>query len=313
MLPLVLSVAFVATPPAPTPLEVPAALRAITAPPEPSGLAWSPALQRYLVVVDDTGLESLGNRHAPLVLALSAEGRFDEAPVPIRGIGELNDAESICPGPSGTFFLVTSHSANKKGKTPPARRQLLHLALDGRALKVLGKLDLTRDVEGPGLLGTAGIAGPLDMEAVGFHDGRLLLGLKSPLSASGAATLLAIDRPLEALKRGRVLASELRVALQPRLCVETKAGPVCQGITDVSFLADGSLVLAANAPKAGPADGGGALWMLKTPFGPKPAAPELLRRFEGLKPEGLAPAPDGRGLRVLFDRGAEAPTWALVP
>ncbi len=313
MLPLVLAVALAASPARPTPLEVPAALGAITAPPEPSGLAWSPALTHYLVVVDDTGLEALGNRHAPLVLALSAAGRFDDAPVPIRGIEELNDAESICPGPEGTFFLVTSHSANKKGKTPPARRQLLHLALDGRALKVLAKLDLTRDVEGPGLLGAAGIAGPLDLEAVGFHDGRLLLGLKSPLSASGAATLLAIDRPLEALKRGRVLASELRVALQPRLCVETKAGPVCQGITDLVFQADGSLVLAANAPKAGPPDGGGALWLLRAPFGPKQSTPELLRRFEGLKPEGLAPAADGRGLRVVFDRGADAPSWGLVP
>src|SRR4051812_17161616 len=114
-------------PSTPTVIVVPPALAKGNATIEPSGIVWAPALSRYLVVSDDTGQRE--DRHAPFVLALSTDGRFDEEPVPLVGVDELNDAEAICAGPAGTFFLTTSHSPNHRGRTRPARRMLLHLAL----------------------------------------------------------------------------------------------------------------------------------------------------------------------------------------
>jgi len=98
------------------------------------------------------------------------------------------------------------------------------------------------------------------------------------------------------------------------LCVDRRpaaAGArVCQGLADLAFLPDGNLVAAANAPKSGPGDGGGALWLLRAV--PGGFTPELLQRFDGLKPEGVTLAPGGRSLMVVFD-SVEDPRWMELP
>lgn len=288
--------------PEPQPVSVPARLGAATSPPELSGLVWSPALERYLVVSDDTGLEDSRTNHAPFVLAMSADGRLDDAPVPIVGLDALNDAESICAGPLGTFFLLTSHSPNRQGRTKRARRQLLHLDLDlvGRSLKVRGQADLTQ-LQGGRLLARAGPTGelPLDLEAVSYRDGALYVGLKSPLSSKGEGLILRIDDAVAQLAKGRVRAASVSRWAALALCPEA----ACEGVSDLAWLPDGSLLLVANAPKGGPADGGGSLWRFK-PGG----EPELLRRFPGLKPEGvtLSAKPS---VVIVFDGHGEAPLW----
>ncbi|MBI5542274.1 MAG: hypothetical protein HY901_00170 [Deltaproteobacteria bacterium] len=297
------------------PVVVPEALLKVTAAPELSGLAWSSTLDRFLVVVDDTGRRDLGTAHTPLVLSLAPSGTLDETPVPISGISSLNDAESITPGPDGTFFLTTSHSPNKRGRTPASRRQLLHLALRGRALAVLGRLDLTGDDEASKLLRIARLpegAASLDIEALAFHEGALFIGLKSPLTVEGgAAVILRLANPVAALREGRIPHDALTrwAALPLRLPLDGKA--VCQGLSDMVFLADGSLVASSNVPKGSALDPGGALWWLPSPA--KPSSPVLLHHFLGLKPEGVALAPSGSKLVVVFDRGAEEPRWAELP
>jgi hypothetical protein len=288
----------------PRPVEVPAKLTAVTSQPELSGLAWSPTLGRFLVVSDDTGLKGEGTNHAPFVLAMSPDGKLDEVPVPIRGVDALNDAESICVGPKGTYFVVTSHSVDRHGRTKRARRQLLHLELDGRALIVLGRADLT-ELEGGSLLELAGRAAgaALDIEGLTFREGALYLGLKSPLSQSGEAVILRVEDPVPQLLEGRVRAAAVSRWASPALCVEK----VCEGVADLAFLDDGSLLVVANSPKGAPPDGGGGLWRLEP--GKTPA---LLRRFPGLKPEGLA-VTSKPSLVIVFDRRTEGPLWMELP
>lgn len=250
-------------------IRVPAEMAKVTTPPELSGLAWAAPLERWLVVSDDTGRGS--NKHAPELLAMSAAGELDATPVPITGIDTLDDPESICAGPPGTWFLVTSHSMNKKGKLPKARRQLLELKLAGRSLAVVRSSDLTT------ALGTG-----IDVEAVAWHDGALFVGLKAPeaavyrLDAKGGAekvTTLDLDG---------------------------------QGISDLLFLPDGAMVVAANTAKGMPPRPG-ALW--RVPAGGKP---ELLVRFAAEKPEGLALDPKTGALVVVFDTDRATPRWAVL-
>lgn len=299
--------------PALRPVLVPPALLAVTSPPEPSGLVWSPGLGRYLVVSDDTGLDRRGARHAPLLLAMDAEGRLDEAPVPITGIDALDDAEAICAGPGDTLFVATSHSPNHAGRTPRARRQLLHARVEGRSLAVIGRLDLTAAGGPASLLGVAGLPadGPLDVEALAYRDGALLVGLKSPLSAGGGAIVVRLAGAAEAAGRGSIPAGALTPWAELPLCVEGRHGRACQGLADLLFLDDGSLVAAANAPKGGPGDGGGAVWWIPAPAGS--AAPRLLQRFEGHKPEGLARAPGRPELVVVLDGDRRGPLWTTIP
>lgn len=299
-------------PPALREVRVPPALAAVTSAPELSGLTWSAALDRFLVVSDDTGVRARGTSHGPILLALDAAGTLDEVPVPIAGLEKLNDPEAICAGPDGRFYLVTSHSPNREGRTPRARRQLLALELRGRSLVVRGRLDLTEVEGGRPLLALAGLdpAGRLDIEGLAWRDGALFVGLKSPLTAGGGALILRLDRAEATLRAGRIPEGALSRWEEVPLCLEAGAGRVCQGIADMLFLDDGALLLAANAPKGGPDDGGGALWTVR----PGAGAPRLLRRFPGLKPEGLAFTRSRKAVAVVFDRGGGQPAqWTEIP
>ena len=292
-------------------ITVPAALAQQNASIEPSGVVWAAALGRYLVVSDDTGTED--QKHKPEVFAMTRQGAFDAAPVPILGITELNDPEAICSGPGGTFFLTTSHSANKKGKTKPARRMLLQLKLEGRALRVMGQADLTtaQDGKGGGLLAIAGLDpnGMLDIEALTYRQDALLVGLKAPLTSSGAAVILRLAAPARALKAGRIAPGALTRFREVTLGATRPEGTISRGIADLLSLADGSIVLCANSPKEMPPDGGGAVYWLK----PGSGAPVLLHDFPGLKPEGITLAEDGKGLVLVFDNDLRPPLWTQCP
>jgi len=294
-------------------VRVPPALLAKTSPPELSGIAWCAPLARYLVVSDDTGKRESGSWHVPWLFAMSQDGGLDSEPVPVGGIEKLNDAEAICPGPDGTFFVCTSHSESKKGKSGAARRMLLHVLLDGRRLRVQEKCNLTDAtiVSDAGEM-QADRLDPehgLDIEGIAYRDASLFIGLKSPLAGGVAATLYEFHDPLPRMARGL---SILKRYAELHLTVRGPSGEVPQGISDIAFLPDGSLIACANAPKGAASDGGGAVWRLRA--GPQGfARPELLKRFPGLKPEGVAPSPDGRSLVVVFDRGNKTPQWTSIP
>ena len=295
-------------------LVVPPELVAVTVNPEPSGIAWSAPRQRYLVVTDDSGLPDEDTKHEPLLLGLSEEGAFDKAPIPIRGVKAINDPESICAGPDGSYFLVTSHSPNRKGKTGAPRRQLLQLQESKGGLAVVARLDLTKLKRGGSLLALAGLPpdGRLDIEAIAYRDGALFVGFKSPLGEHGEAVIIRLRNAVATLRAGKLSAEALERFAAIPLCVDgAKDASVCQGISDMTFLPDGSLVVSANAPKGGPKDHGGALWHLPAPVGKAP--PVLLHRFARLKPEGVTLAADGRTFKVVFDCDQGVPKWADVP
>jgi hypothetical protein len=294
--------------PAAQKIVVPASLKARSATIEPSGVVWAKALDRYLVVSDDTG--DSDDHHQPWVLAMSRAGAFDEAPVPIEGLTELNDAESIAAGPDGTFFLSTSHSPNKRGHETAPRKQLLLLELAGRALRVVGRVDLTtaRAANGGALLEIAGLPadGRLDIEAIAFREGALLIGLKSPLTAKSGAVVLRLASPVAALRARKIPPGAVTRLWEVPLAVTDKHIP--QGIADLAALPDGSLAIAANAPKGLEPDGGGALYH----FVPG-QAPRLLRHFQGLRPEGVTVSADGKELVVVFDQNDAPPMWMTWP
>ena len=290
--------------PVPVDVVVPKELTAKTCQPELSGIAWSKTLNRYLIVSDDTGLLDTPTWHAPWVYALDEKGTFDPAPLVLEGLESLDDGESITAGPPDTFFLTTSHSKSRKGQAKPARRQLLCVALEEKHLKVKGNLDLTAlDLD----VLVTGQDDELDVEALAFRDGALFIGLKAPLDAQGRAAIVRVDDIVKVFGGAKAAP---KIWARPKLEVPDAEGVlVPEGVTDLLFLPDGRLVVAANAPKSGKADGGGAVWRLDAPD----SKPVLLQRFLGLKPEGLTLTPDGKQLVVVFDRGQEPAQWVHLP
>lgn len=291
-------------------LGVPAELTRVTSNPEPSGIVWSPTLRRYLVVTDDTGLRSQGTRHAPWLLGLGEDGSFDKAPIPVEGVASINDAESICVGPAGTYFVVTSHAPNHENRTSAARRQLLHLKEEAGKLVLVARADLSHILASGTRLGPTAAEGRLDIEAIGYHAGALFIGLKSPLSERGEAQIVRIGNAVERLHGSALTEDAYQRFAQLSLCVPVGNRRVCQGISDMTFLSDGTLVVTANAPKGGPPDHGGSLWHLPVPVGKTP--PVLLRRFPGLKPEGVTLSPSARSLIIVFDRDQLPAQWTEI-
>jgi hypothetical protein len=301
----------------PGPVEIPAVLRARVPMLEMSGLAWSAKLDRYLVVIDDSIDEDAGNRHGPFVLALARDGKVDSAPVPVVGVDEIDDAESITAGPDDTFYLLTSHSPNRRGRIHKARCELLALKLENRKLVVtgtinllLGRHDLTEELVALGLPESTTV----DLEAIGYPDGTLSIGCKAPLLPDGSALILKLDRLPEAFARGRLLKHGLSAWGQIKLAVPSPGGGlVSEGIADLFFAPDGALYLCANSPKgAAEKDGGGTLWRVANQRGGRMNA-EMVHRFSKLKPEGITAAPDGRTLTLVFDRDRLDPLWMRLP
>ena len=302
--------------PQPAAIAVPAALRARFPAIEMSGIVWAPTLDRYLVVIDDAIDLDEHERHAPFVLALDRNGTLDVDPVMITGVEEVDDAEAIVAGSGNTFYLLTSHSPNKKGKIAKSRRQLLELALVGRKLEVRNALDL---LHGKGdianLLEKLGFPADtaVDLEGLAFHAGSLYVGLKAPLLPDDSAAVFRLERPAEAFARGKLAKGDLALWGQAKLAVPGAAGaPVPQGVADLFFAADGALYLCANAPKGRAKDGGGALWRIAKPAGGR-MEPTLVRQFSQLKPEGVTVAPGGGALTVVFDRDRRDPLWLRWP
>jgi hypothetical protein len=291
-------------------LGVPAELTHVTSHPEPSGIVWSPTLRRYLVVTDDTGLRSQGTRHAPWLLGLGEDGIFDKSPIPVGGVASINDAESICAGPAGTYFVVTSHAPNHDGRTSAARRQLLYLKEAAGKLALLARADLSKLLASGRLLGPKASEGRLDIEAIGYHAEALFIGLKFPLSEHGEALIVRIANVVEWLHGGELTDDAFQRFGAFSLCVPVGNRRVCQGLSDMTFLSDGSLVVTANAPKGGPPDYGGSLWHLPVPLGKKP--PVLLHRFPGLKPEGVTLSPSASSLVIVFDRDQRPAQWIEI-
>ncbi|HEY1534913.1 MAG TPA: esterase-like activity of phytase family protein [Polyangiaceae bacterium] len=277
---------------------------------ELSGAAWSTTLSRYILVSDDVNED--GAKHVPQLFTLTEAGQLDAAPITIEGIAELNDPESIAAAPDGTLFVCTSHSLNKHGHLPQSRRRLLHLSVRAdRKAKILGQVDLTtaRSADGTPPWGEQG---RLDIEGLAFRDGALYVGLKSPLASDGSATILRLPDAVSVLNSGVVPTGALSLWARARFCVPKGGASVCEGVADLAFLGDGSLLVAANSPKGMPSDGGGALWKLAGPG----SAPALLKRFDGLKPEGVALAPERSTALIVFDTDGRPPLWtrwALSP
>jgi hypothetical protein len=298
-------------------IQVPAGLARRSETLEPSGVVWAAKLDRFLVVSDDTG--SSHDHHQPWVLAMSRAGAFDEAPVPLLGLEALNDAESICAGPDGLFFLITSHSLNKRGLDRQARDMLLLLALEGRGLRVLGRVDLTTAVDaraggagGDGrgaLLELAGLPvdGRLDIEAVTYRRGALLIGLKSPLTARDGAVVLRLGSPVEALRAGRVPPGALTRDLE--LALHGAARGIPEGIADFTSLPDGRMAVLGNSPKGRAKDDGGSLYW----FQPETGVVTFVHEWTGLHPEGVTLSESKTELVIVFDANRDPPRWTRWP
>ncbi|MCY1059420.1 biotin/lipoyl-binding protein [Nannocystis sp. SCPEA4] len=281
---------------------------------EPSALIWSVTRERFVIASDDTGLADR-DEHAPWLFTMDRGGRVDPEPLMVAGIDAFSDLEAVASGPDGCLYLLASQSRSRKGKRPAARQVFARIALTDAGATVEAAISLAeqlgRDASSLPALGLQDTA-ELDLEGMtATAGGGLLIGLKQPLDAEGHAPLWHLPRPDALLAGESPTAAGLRrigaVSLQVEADGESRPG----GISELLELPDGSLLIATTASGADPQRQDGGLWHASGPD--ELASARLVRRFPGLKPEGLALAPDGASVIIVFDTGAAAPQWMELP
>ncbi|MCY1070210.1 HlyD family efflux transporter periplasmic adaptor subunit [Nannocystis sp. RBIL2] len=294
---------------APSPLVVPPALAARTRF-EPSALTWSARRDRFVIASDDTGLADR-DEHAPWLFTMDRHGRLDASPLVVSGIDGFSDLEAIAPAPEDGLYVLASQSRSRKGKRPAARQVFARIAVTAGGATLEASVSLAEQLErDPALLAALGLADTAELDLEGMTataGGGLLLGLKQPLDAEQRAPIWHLPHPDALLAGATPSAAGLRRLGAVALRVETNGGPVPGGISELLELPDGSLLIAATASGADPQRQDGGLWHAAGID--DLAHARLLRRFPGLKPEGLALRPDGQAIVLVFDTGAAAPEW----
>jgi multidrug resistance efflux pump len=304
-----------AAPASPLPIKLPPALMARSRF-EPSALLWSPQLDRFVVVSDDTGLADT-SEHMPWLFTMDVRGQVDGNPLIIAGIDKLSDLESIAPAPDGGLYVLASQSRSRKGKRPPARQRLVHVALSpgGARASAMVALAGLLDSAGRDTLAGLGLPGTADLDIEGMTAtaaGGLLLGLKGPLGPRDEAQIWHLGRPDALLATGELAAGQLALWGRVPLTVQGDGANMPGGIADLLELPDGSLLIAATAAgSTDPTRQDGALYHVADRAGL--AQPRLVRSFPGRKPEGLARSGSGNAIVIVFDAGADAPLWMEQP
>ena len=308
----------VAAPPAlgndaPRPIMVPEALSRVSRF-EPSGLVWVPGMARYVTVSDDTGLKDGDQEHAPWLFGLDASGRLDPRPIPIYGVDEVNDLESIVRLDNGSVFVLASQSYSKKGKRKGSRQAFLRLVPEQAGFRASHGLTFAERLddadasflEGLGITDTKS----LDIEGMTAHQGGVLLGLKAPLSAKGHALVWHLKDPRALLDGASLKDAGLTLWAEVPLTVTADGREVGGGISELLSLPSGALLIAATASGIKTKRQSGSLWIAGQPA-PGTLQVRRVRVFDNLKPEGLALAPTPGFIRVVFDTGAQTPLWLV--
>jgi multidrug resistance efflux pump len=301
-------------------MNVPASLRSRSRL-EPSGALWRPDLQRYVLVSDDTGLEDADDK-APWLFAMTREGAIDAEPLPIAGVGSINDLESIAAGDGGEVYVLASQSHSRKGKRPAARTAFMRLMPDGRGFRVDAAVSLADALEAAGEGAMAKLGLPkgtrdLEIEGMAFRGGALYLGLKTPLDAQGNAMIWKLGDPGALLSQKSLASAALSLFAKVRVEAEAGQAKVPGGISELLFLPDGALMIASTPSSGDGAPESGRLYHVPASLLSSPAggalSPREVRTFPGKKPEGLSLSATPGRIVVVFDTGSDVPSWTEIP
>jgi multidrug resistance efflux pump len=293
---------------APVPLTLPSGILSQTRF-EPSGIVWNDALQRYLVVSDDTGLNANQSRR-PWIFSMGKNGMVDSEPVAIEGVENIHALEGIASSPDGRIFLIASQFRDRKEIHRIERTLLVSAHLQGRKLIADSSVcfnDLLMDAQrrDPSFFPSLGIESPLkksapkiEIEGLAWHNGALYLGIKKPLDASDRALVWKLSNPDLMFQRQSLSGAALY--LWKKIPIQLAGSPV--GISEIFFLSDNALVLAGTNSK-----GGALFYAVETAS--RECALKTIAEWPGLKPEGLCLGPDGN-LAIVYDQGENKLQWA---
>jgi hypothetical protein len=267
---------------------------------EPSGALYLKDLKKYLIISDTT------LNHRPVLYLMDEQGAVEDW-IPIRGLKEIDDMEAVTEDAEGNIYIVCSQSHDWNGKITAARKLLLRLRRDKVFLQLDKKVnlyDLLLDAAGRNrnsrwaqfIVGGEN-DGEINIEGMFHRDGSLYLGFKRPLKDS-KAVVLEISDVDTVFDKGRLDANSVRIWKEFALIDSDY--DAATGISDLYPHEKNLYILSyANINKTDSRQKLGNLWA----YDFSNDRLSHIRRFEGLKPEGIAFNVDTNGFIITFDHG----------
>lgn len=125
-----------------------------------------------------------------------------------------DDLEGLATIDSSYFFATTSHSRTKKAKRKPEREQLMLFSFKSNKIEksnswglreqVIMHLEKSfgKEIDIKTVESASPDDGGLNIEGLAYFDGKLYLGLRSPVTKSGKAIILTITNAKDLLTNG---------------------------------------------------------------------------------------------------------------
>ncbi len=283
---------------------------------EPSGVAWSPAIGKFLIVSDDTGIKNSQNEHLPMIFLMDENGQVAAIPSILRGLNSLNDIEGITTHDDQIYYLISSQNISKKNKRPLNREFLLQVVRNGGTFIIQRKVNLLSQIiqtYSPSELAQLGLKEKdrdgkpiLNIEGIAFDGKALYLGLKQPVTELGAI-IWKLDKPETLFAQGRLALGQL--ALYGIVELQRK-NDYQAGISDLCHDKAGRLWALSTFAKVSPAEQQGGLHLIE-PKSSGEFEAKCLYTFPEMKPEGLG-FKDQNRLMIVFDCDGNLPLYCYV-
>lgn len=280
----------------PAPIVIPDAVRAHSAF-EPSGALYLKDLRKFLVISDDTD-----DQDSPYLFLLNQDGSLDANLFRIHGLERLQDAESISEDEKGDIYLMASQSRSHTGKDRHDRKLFAQIRRRGLEFSLAGSVVLrdlivtaARESRNPELQNlSADLEKSMEIEAHFVDQGRLFVGLKSPVDSQGQGFVLDLGRVDRIFVERRIDPSSMKIALRIEFAAN---GQKTTHITDLVRVGK-QLFISTTSKSPGKT---GRVWSMNLGT----SKIKLLGEYQQRSPEGLAFDPVSKSLLVLFDEGSE--------
>ncbi|MFL5785807.1 MAG: DUF3616 domain-containing protein, partial [Bacteriovoracaceae bacterium] len=123
-----------------------------------------------------------------------------------------DDLEGLAPFEGNAFLGMTSHSLTRSGKRKPERENLILFQLKENEVKMMKHWSLRdqlmdfiekkvgSNVDVYRMRNSPPDQGGLNIEGLGYLDGKIYLGVRSPLTKNGNALIVTVGSPLSNLQ-----------------------------------------------------------------------------------------------------------------
>ncbi|WP_374075348.1 HlyD family secretion protein [Bdellovibrio bacteriovorus] len=263
--------------------------------PEVSGIAYLPEIRQFALISDDYP------ESRPLILLMNQNGEVAEQTLPIEGLDEMEDIESVSlQGPY--IYLLSSLSATSKGNLKKARQLFVQVKRDGLHFRMEKEVDLRgallaalKNSTDPALksifLHSRGTKkDDLEIEGHFVKGDDLYVALKRPILQKHEGLILRIKSLGNLFDKGQVATSDVSIAYRFQLKLPQADSEFY--LTDITF--EGDSVYVASSCRS---DKCSAVWKVM----PGTTTAELVQEFDVRKLEGIAIAPASRQIYGVFD------------